>query len=252
MEMSTDGKSGSCESPARGPLANSDLIEHLVDVYFEWEQPWLQVVDETLFRDSWQRNGRYFSPLLLDCMLALASRYSTRLQVRSDPSDVNTAGKAFSQSAEARLQSELKWPRITTVQSLAILATYYVAIGSDATGWLHQGMAIRLILDMGLNVDSISTAGPESSRLSQADIQLRRQIYWSLYCTDKLWASYTGRVCTMLDAQGSVPLVTFPTRSDGSPAATSGSTRHGKNALIALLRSLSTQCQILERILTQL
>lgn len=57
-------------------------------------------------------------------------------------------------------------------------------------------MAIRLVLDMGLNVDSTTVVG--SSNLSQDEIFLRRQIYWSLYCNDKLWATYTGRVCTML------------------------------------------------------
>lgn len=70
------------------------------------------------------------------------------------------------------------------------------AIGSDASGWLHHGMAIRLMLDMGLNMDSTVVIG--SSRLTPEEIRLRRQIYWTLYCSDKLWASYTGRVCTML------------------------------------------------------
>lgn len=57
-------------------------------------------------------------------------------------------------------------------------------------------MAIRLITDMGLNIDTTSVTG--SACLNAQDIQLRRQIYWTLYCSDKLWASYTGRVCTML------------------------------------------------------
>lgn len=57
-------------------------------------------------------------------------------------------------------------------------------------------MANRLLLDMGLNVDSTAVTGV--SLLTSSEVQLRRQIYWALYCHDKLWASYTGRVCTML------------------------------------------------------
>jgi hypothetical protein len=34
--------------------------------------------------------------------------------------------------------------------------------------------------------------------LPAIEIELRRQIYWALYCHDKLSASYTGRVCTLL------------------------------------------------------
>ena len=247
-------------APLHPLTQDPELIEHLVDLYFEWEQPWLQVVDETLFRDSWHRNGRYYSPLLLDCILALASRYSMKPEVRSNPNDANTAGQAFCQSAEARLQSELKWPRITTVQSLSLLSIYYVAIGSDAAGWLHHGMSIRLILDMGINIDPKAATANSSSGSGSGircgpggqptpEIQLRQQIYWSLYCTDKLWASYTGRVCTMLDSQGSVPPVTEP---PALPDAEADPRRHRKNMLLTFLRYLSTQCQILEKILTRL
>ncbi|KAJ3548888.1 hypothetical protein NM208_g790 [Fusarium decemcellulare] len=226
-----------------------ELQEHLIDVYFEWEQPWLQVVDEALFRDSRRNNGRYYSALLLDCMLALASRYSERTEARSDPRDPNTAGMIFIKAAESRLQSELTWPRITTVQSLAIMAIFYVAVGSDAAGWLHHGMAIRLILDMGLNIDPTTETG--LSRLLDVELQLRRQIYWSLYCSDKLWASYTGRICTMLDSQGSVPLMesTLPSNGLHEPSSLSDP----KKIFLALfLRFFSTQCQILERVLTNL
>lgn len=70
------------------------------------------------------------------------------------------------------------------------------AIGADAAGWLHQGMANRLMLDMGFNLDAASLIG--SDQLKQEEVELRRRIYWSLYCVDKLSASYTGRVCTVL------------------------------------------------------
>ncbi|OMP86111.1 Nitrogen assimilation transcription factor nirA [Diplodia seriata] len=186
-----------------------ELVEHLIDLYFEWEQPWYQVVDEALFRDSRQSNGRYFSPLLLYCILAVASRYSDRPEVRSDPQDPNTAGIIFLEHAEALLHFDLKWPSVTTIQSLAIMAVLYVAIGSDAAGWLHHGMAIRMMLDKGLNMDSTIVIG--SSGLPLEEIRLRRHIYWTLYCSDKLWASYTGRVCTMLVRIAFAIYVPFPT-----------------------------------------
>ncbi|VUC31664.1 unnamed protein product [Clonostachys rosea] len=238
----------------------SELTENLIDLYFEWEQPWLQVVDETLFRDSRERNGRYFSPLLLCCILAIASRFSDDTRVRSDPEDPNTAGLIFLEHAEALLHFDLKWPNITTVQSLTIMAIFYVvcknpsgvvpvklntlqATGADAAGWLHHGMATGLIIDMGLNIDSTSVTG--SASLTKQEIQLRRQIYWALYSSDKLFASYTGRVCTMLDTQGSVPLPIVPDPHDALTSQKSIS-------LVSLQRGLITQCQILEDILMKL
>ena len=67
---------------------------------------------------------------------------------------------------------------------------------ADAAAWLQQGIAHRLALDMGLNFDATSVTG--SKYVNDEEVELRRHIYWALYCTDKLHASYSVRVCTML------------------------------------------------------
>lgn len=110
-----------------------EIVEQLIDLYFEWEQPWFQVVDEGLFRDSRQHDGRYFSPLLLCCIIAIASRYSDSPELRSDPNDANSAGIMFLEHAEVLLHFELKWPSITTIQSLAIMAILHVVSRHQAS-----------------------------------------------------------------------------------------------------------------------
>lgn len=69
-------------------------------------------------------------------------------------------------------------------------------MGADSAGWLHHGMANRLCLDFGLNLDP--GMFEETSTMSSREMRLRRQIYWTLYFHDKLSASYTGRTCSML------------------------------------------------------
>ena len=69
-------------------------------------------------------------------------------------------------------------------------------MGADAAGWLHHGMANRLCLDMGLNMDPARLE--KTITMSAREIRLRRQIYWTMYFHDKLCASYTGRICSML------------------------------------------------------
>lgn len=111
---------------------SEELETHLLDLYFTWEQPWFQVVDEALFYKSKKDYGRFYSPLLLNCILAIASRYSDRIEVRSDPTDANTAGCIFLETAEVLLHADLKSPTITTLQSLAILGvTYIVSCGQN-------------------------------------------------------------------------------------------------------------------------
>lgn len=57
-------------------------------------------------------------------------------------------------------------------------------------------MAKQLALDLGINLDAQRVSG--SSAISAEEVELRRLLYWSMYCDDKLAAAYTGRVCTLL------------------------------------------------------
>ncbi|KAJ5762755.1 hypothetical protein N7533_001436 [Penicillium manginii] len=232
---------------------SDELRAHLIDLYFEWEQPWFQMLNETIFRDSMASGGRYFSPLLLSCILAVGSRYCDRVEVRSDPNDPNTAGTMFMCKAEKLIQHDLRWPKITTIQSLAIMGMFYIATGSDAAGWLHQGMANRLALDMGLNMDPAVLAGTVS--LPPIEIELRRQIYWALYCHDKLSASYAGRVCTLLDSQGVVnkPYLQCATTTILPSAKGNGQLRaYSQRDVAKLHQAMIDLCRILEKILHSL
>lgn len=143
-------------------------------------------------------------------------------------------------------------------------------MGSDAAGWLHQGMANRLALDMGLNMDPAVLA--EKVALPPIEIELRRQIYWALYCHDKLSASYTGRVCTLLvctfsalhmirclifspeqDSQGAVNMPYLQCTSEVRLPSANGQLRAAsQKEVTALHRSMISLCRILEKILLSL
>lgn len=107
-------------------VISEELQAHLINLYFDWDQPWLQVVNEQLFRESLACGGRYCSTLLLNCILAVGSRYCDRIETRSDPNDPNSAGKPFLRTAEKLIQNDLRWPKITTIQSLTIMGIFYI------------------------------------------------------------------------------------------------------------------------------
>lgn len=115
-----------------------DLTNELIDLFFEYQNPWCQIVDEKLFRQSMKTKGRYYSPCLLNCILALGSRYTDRIDVRLRPEDQNSAGKPFLQKAEVLLHKDMKRPSITTIQSMSILVGVYVV--SYLTHRLHHWM----------------------------------------------------------------------------------------------------------------
>ncbi|KAI2815557.1 transcriptional regulator family: Fungal Specific TF [Aspergillus niger] len=226
------------------------LVSELVSLYFTWECPWAPVVDEALFRRSWQAkdDDRYFSPLLLNAILACGSRHNDRVEIRSDPDDPNTAGRLFLEKAEVLLYYDLKCPNITTLQSLVIMATTYIAMGAEAAGWLHQGMASRLAQDMGLNLDSVLLRS--SANLSMEDVDLRRRVYWALYCDDKLAASYTGRVCTLMLAFQM--RLQFPGSRNGCHKRSTVAILAEGDMITAHLVAFSLLCQILETMLQSL
>lgn len=250
LQFAAQGVSPEKDSNARvetEPLASTaydafvptELETHLIDLYFAWEQPWYQIVDEDLFRDSMANRGRYFTPLLLYSILAMGSRYSDRIETRTDANDPNTAGRFFLEQAKTLLHREMERPSLTTIQALGLIGMFYIATGADAAGWLHHGMANRLSLDMGLNLDPAAFEGAVS--MSSKEMQLRRQIYWTLYCHDKLSASYTGRVCSMLDVQGAVNL---PSHAEASCSR--------QQTILSLQIALIRICQVHERILMSL
>lgn len=109
-----------------GDQVFEELESHLTDLYFIWEQPWNQVVNENLFRESQRSSGRYSTPLLLNCILCIGARFSDRVELRSDPQDSNTAGRVFLERAEVLLQHDLKRPSITTIQSLSLLSIIHI------------------------------------------------------------------------------------------------------------------------------
>ncbi|PWY78031.1 hypothetical protein BO94DRAFT_588334 [Aspergillus sclerotioniger CBS 115572] len=230
-------------NPNIGNQIPASLQNHLIDLYFKWDQPWYPIVDESLFRESMSTRGRYWTPLLHYSVLALGSRFSDSLEVRTDPDDPNSAGQGFLIQAKDLLHSEMEHPTLVTIQALGVIGTVYFAIGKDAAGWLHHGMAGRLCLDMGLNMDPAGFEGTVA--ISAREAQLRRQIYWTLYCHDKLAATYTGRICSMLEQQGAVEL---PSDIDESQVNTKTITPIRK-AVIPLQRSMIKICQITEKIL---
>lgn len=117
-------------------LVPEELRSELVDLYFTWQNPWLLVVDEKLYRQSHETRGRYWSPLLENCILAIGSRFTDNPEVRANPDEANSAGRRFFERAEVYLSHELKFPSITTIQSLFLLSTLSVV---SSPSFSHPG-----------------------------------------------------------------------------------------------------------------
>jgi len=135
-------------------------------------------------------NGPYYSDFLLMAIFALAARHLSRQE--GDSVDSNM-GERFFTRAKMLLMDELDnpKPRIPTIQGLLILGGRQCAIGKSSQGWLFTGMAIRMMVDIGIHLNANRIA--ELERLTPSEIETRKRLYNSAFIWDKTLSLALGR-----------------------------------------------------------
>ncbi|KAM0328902.1 hypothetical protein ACHAPQ_007038 [Fusarium lateritium] len=176
-----------------GHAVDEQLINHLITLYFTWQNPSLRVVDQEAFQTA--RNEFLLSPredglyceFLVNSMCAVGASFERckHLELPSPLSDF------FANRAKSLLDSELEKPRLSTVQALAILSTHEGGATRDTRGWLYSGMAMRLAFDLGLHIDP--TPYVASGRMSDIEARVRKVTFWGTFATDRMWGFYLGR-----------------------------------------------------------
>ncbi|KAJ5964198.1 transcriptional regulator family: Fungal Specific TF [Penicillium vulpinum] len=171
------------------------LEEHLLNLYFTWQDPSFHVVDREMFekgKTGWdgKEETPFYSEALCYAMCSLGAVFETRYH----PSFVTfpkSLGEFFGDRAKEILEIELDSPSVATVQALVILSSHEIGIGSDTRGWLYSGMALRLAFDLALHIDLSPYVARGS--VTAADAELRRTVFWAAYMVDHLVGFYLGR-----------------------------------------------------------
>ncbi|KAL3476069.1 fungal-specific transcription factor domain-containing protein [Aspergillus californicus] len=173
----------------------ADLEEHLVNLYFSWQDPSFHVVDRKTYeeaKEKWYAMGStpFYSESLRNAMCALGASFEARYH----PSFVTFPKSLvdfFGDRAKALLEVELDSACVATVQAMVILSSLEVGSGRDARGWLYSGMAIRLAFNLALHIDMSSYI---SSRvITEADADIRRTVFWAAYTVDHQLGFHLGR-----------------------------------------------------------
>ncbi|KAL4780339.1 fungal-specific transcription factor domain-containing protein [Aspergillus varians] len=165
--------------------ASKDLQDHLLELYWRWQNPWLYMIHKASFMQDYNNGGMgtFCSPLLLSAIFALASRYSDRVEVRSDPADPHSAGNKFAEQAKILLLYECEAPTTTTVQAASLLSLRWMSENKESLGWLYIGMGTRMAYNLGLNLDCSEWV--TSGMITEQEAQVRRITWWGCYKLDK-------------------------------------------------------------------
>ncbi|KAH7305298.1 fungal-specific transcription factor domain-containing protein [Stachybotrys elegans] len=195
---------------------SAELQEHLLELYFRWQNPWVYLVHKEYFmRDFRRGQGPFCTPLLLNAIFAIAARYSDRIELRSDPADSNTAGEAFAEQARILLMFECEAATVTTTQATALLALRWMAENKEPAGWIYMGMAIRMAFNIGLHLDSSKWV--ESGLITTEEEEVRRVAWWGCYTLDKLFTLGLGRPSAIRECDITCPSPSLDTAAEFEP-----------------------------------
>ena len=132
--------------------SDAELVKHLLELYICWEYPILASLNKEHFQQDFNSgSSRYCSPLLVNALLALGSRFSDRPEARADPNDPFTAGDAFFEEAKRLFWEQTDHQDLTAVQAIGIMSIREASCGRDVDSRYFAGQSVRLAIEMGLH-----------------------------------------------------------------------------------------------------
>jgi hypothetical protein len=154
-----------------------ELGMHLLSLHWNRQHHSSLITYRPAFMRDMACDGPYFSKLLLNAIYFGASKFSTRLEMRSNR---RAAGQQFRQRVRELLGGALDRSKITTIQALLIMTSSLFALGDErSAAWLYAGTAFRMIIDLGLHIDDLSLSA--ARKLSEEDYEIRRRVFWGAF-----------------------------------------------------------------------
>ncbi|KAG1152868.1 hypothetical protein G6F37_004273 [Rhizopus arrhizus] len=196
--------------PIEMPAA--DVQMHMIDLFFQTYYETMPLIPKTLFYEQLHVKGPLITPLLLNAIYCTVSGFTTQTDVPK-PS-------VFFNRAKKLVDDFLDTPRVSTVIALCLLSLYEPSPtrGKTSSGtqhcraWIYGGMAFRMCLELGLNIDN-----PETRKmLGPQDIELRRRAFWTCYVFDKIQSQEWERAWILPSSLANVSLPTALSNDDAN------------------------------------
>ena len=157
-----------------------DLAMHLLSSHWNRQHHSFLITYRPLFMRDMACQGPFFSKLLLNAIYLDASRFSSRVEVRSNPADVRTAGWAFRDRFKGYLTTAFEKSEVTTIQALLMMACSLFALGEEkSVAWTYAGIAFRMIIDLGMHFETSSSG--DSLAPSAEELEVRRRVFWAAF-----------------------------------------------------------------------
>ncbi|KAI8647459.1 fungal-specific transcription factor domain-containing protein [Parasitella parasitica] len=170
-------------------MPSGEIQMHLINLFFETGYKVSPIIPKRHFYEQLRTKGPLITPLLLNAIYCIASSGCTLKDV---PKSI-----VFFNRAKKLLDDFLDVPRVSTVAALCLLSLYEPvptksksAVDQHCRSWMYSGMAFRMCLELGLNMETLYSR----DNMALECIELRRRIFWSCYCLDKLQSAEWERL----------------------------------------------------------
>lgn len=157
-----------------------DFAMHLLSCHWNRQHHSYLITYRPAFMRDMACQGPYFSKLLLNAIYFGASKFTSRVETRSDPADGRSTGSGFRQRVKELLVSALEKSTVTTIQALLVMTCSLFALGEEkSAAWMYAGMAFRMMVDLGMHVEGSSPSTID--QLSDEDLEIRRRVFWAAF-----------------------------------------------------------------------
>ncbi|KAJ5324749.1 Transcription factor [Penicillium atrosanguineum] len=162
---------------------DSDFVSHLVSLYFTWDHPCAQYLDQKIFIDHMKRgdtSSQFCTPLLVNSLLSMACVYSDSPDAFFNLEDTFSRGQHFLQEAERLWAAQRGRQTLPNIQALLMMCSVLLSQGEIQQGWFLLRQAAQMGQDMGLLMlprtvnpfkEYIGFAMPSASELSDDEVK---------------------------------------------------------------------------------
>ncbi|KAF5620115.1 Nit-4-like protein [Fusarium sp. NRRL 52700] len=166
-----------------------------------------------VYRPAFMRDmackGPYYSDLLLTAILFAGSMHTVDAAALRNTGKLNSIGRPyrlkFEQALHASGSQVLFKSNITTIQALLVVSdTLFSWCNERSLSWHYLGIAISMLVDLGLHVDG--PARRSSKKASAEDTEIERRVFWATFISDKVQSIYQGRPTRLREHDNRVPI----------------------------------------------
>lgn len=161
----------------------------LINAYFTYVHPFIPLIEEQSFRDTYMSTERTDSRwlLLLNTVLAMGCIASRSTE--------DTGHQVYFNRLKTHLTIEvLDSAHLETVQALAILSGFYLHyIQTPNQASSLMGATLKIATMLGLHRDYSEGVGPAKAEKASYSIEMRRRVWWSVFMLDTWAGNSLGR-----------------------------------------------------------